>query len=89
MLLTRFLQKFKGIFLGPSLTDAKCQVNICPGNICPGNICPYQVYLSCYRPKFDETSITDSNYHLTFVRATFVLATSVHIRNVSAVTDLI
>ena len=68
------------------------QVDICPGNICPGDICPYQEYLNCYWPNFDETLKVASWEHLeqiptiklTFVQATFVLATSVHIRNISA-----
>ena len=54
-------------------------------------------YLSCYWPDFDETLKVASLEHLeqipsiklTFVQATFVLATIVHIRNISAVTDLI
>ena len=52
-------------------------------------------YLSCYLPDFDETSNIGSWEHLeqsptvmvTLVQATFVLATFVHIRNISAVTD--
>ena len=44
------LAKLKGFFLRPSLTDAKCQVNVCPGAICP-----YQEYLSCYWPDFNKT----------------------------------
>ena len=54
-------------------------------------------YLSCYRPDFDETLQVGSWEHLekiatvtvTFVQATFVLVTFVHIRNISAVTDTI
>ena len=64
LLLTRFWQNFKGIFLGPSLTDAKCQVNICPCNTCPGDICPYQEYLNCYWPDLDETLKVASWEHL-------------------------
>ena len=70
-----------------------CHLDICPGNICPGDICPYQKYLSCYCPNFYETLKVTSWEHikqiptlkLTFVQATFVLTTSVHIRNISAV----
>ena len=55
----------------------------------------YQQYLSCYRPDFDETLQVGSWEHIeqiptvtvTFVQAAFVLATFVHIRNISAVTD--
>ena len=51
-------------------------------------------YLSCYWPNFNQTLNKGSWDHLqqiptmtmTFVKATFVMATSVHIRNVSAVT---
>ena len=54
-----------------------------------------QQYLSCYWPDFDETLKVGSCEHLeqiptvmvTFVHATFALATYVHIRNISAVTD--
>ena len=64
---------------------------------CPDDICPYLEYLSCYLPDFDETFNVASWEHLehiptiklTFVKATFVLETFVHIRNISAVTDLI
>ena len=56
-----------------------------------------QQYLSCYRPDFDQTLKVGSWEYLeeiftiafTFVQATFVLATFVHIRNISAVTDQI
>ena len=76
--------------MGASTTDSNCY-----GDICPGNICPYQKYLSCYWPDFDETLKVDSWEHieqiptikLTYVKATFVLVTSVHIRNISPVTD--
>ena len=52
-----------------------------------------QQYLSCYWPDFDETLKVGSWEHLeqtltvtvTFVPATFVLGTFVHIRNISAV----
>ena len=55
----------------------------------------HQQYLSCYWPDFDETLKVGSCEHLehiptvwvTFVHAIFVLATFVHIRNISAVTD--
>ena len=81
----------------PSLTDSDYQVEICPGNICPGDICPYQEYLSCYSPDFDQTLKVCSWDHLeqiptvmvTFVQTTFVLATFVHISNISAVNYLI
>ena len=54
-----------------------------------------QQYLSCSCPDFYETLKVGSCEHLeqiptvrvTFVHATFVLATYVHIRNISAVTD--
>ena len=54
-----------------------------------------QQYFSCYLPDFDETLKVGSCEHLeqiptvrvTFVHATFVLVTYVHIRNISAVTD--
>ena len=56
-----------------------------------------QQYLSCYCywPDFDETLKVGSWEHLdqiptvtvTFVQPTFVLATFVHIRNISTVTD--
>ena len=69
----------------------------CPHNICPCDICPHQEYLSFYWPDFDETLQVGSWEHLekiatvtvTFVQATFVLVTFVHIRNISAVTDTI
>ena len=54
-LLTRFWPNFKGRFLGPSLTNANCWSDICPGNICPCDICLYQEYLSCYLIDFDQT----------------------------------
>ena len=54
-----------------------------------------QQYLSCYWLDFDETFKVGSCEHLdqiptvrvTFVHATFALATFVHIRDISAVTD--
>ena len=54
-----------------------------------------QQYLSCYWPNFYETLKVGSWEHLeqiptgtgTFVQAKFVLATFVHIRNISAVSD--
>ena len=63
--------------------------------ICPRDVCPYKEYLSCYLPNFDETLEVGSWEHLeqiptvrvTFVHTIFVLATYVHIRNISAVTD--
>ena len=53
-------------------------------------------YLSCYLPDFDQTLKVYSwdlieqipTAMMTFVQATFVLATFVHIKNISAVTDL-
>ena len=55
----------------------------------------HQQYLSCYWSDFDETLNACSWEHqehipivtVTFVQATFVLVTFVHIRNISAVTD--
>ena len=55
----------------------------------------HQQYLSCYWPDFDQTLNKGSWEHIqqittvttTFVQATFVLGTFVHIRNISAVTD--
>ena len=95
LLLTQFWPNFKGMFLNPSLTDANCHSDICPTNICPEDICPYQEYISCYCTDLDETLKVGSWKHLEhiptvrepFVQATFVLATIVHIRNISAVTD--
>ena len=58
----------------------------------PGNICPYQKYFSCYRPDLDQTLKVDSWDNLELiptVMATFVKAKFVHIRNISAFTDLI
>ena len=40
-----------------------------------------------FKGRFLGPSLTDSNCHVTFVQATFVLATFVHIRNISAITD--
>ena len=48
LLLTQFWPNFKGRFLGPSLTDAKCHSYISPGNICLNNFCPYQEQLTYY-----------------------------------------
>ena len=87
--------KLKDSFLGASRTDYNYQVDTCPGNICSGNICPYQEYLSCYSSDFYETlKVVAWEYleqiptiKLTLVQATFVLATFVHIKNISAVTD--
>ena len=84
-------------FLGPSGTDLNYHGDICPGNICQGDICPCQKYLSCYCPYFDKTLKVDSwdpfelipTVMATFVQAIFVLATFVHIRNISAFSDLI
>ena len=54
-----------------------------------------QQYLSCYCPDFDETLKLGSWEHLeqipavtvTFLQATFVKAISIHIKNISTVTD--
>ena len=54
-----------------------------------------QQYLNCYWPDFDQTLKVDSWDHFeliptvmaTLVQAIFVLATFVHIRNISVVTD--
>ena len=97
LLLSQFWWNFKRMFLGTSKTDSNYQVEICSGNICPGYICSYQEYLSCYLPDFDETLKVASWEHLeqiptiklTFLQATFVLVTFVHISNISAGTDLI
>ena len=43
-------------------------------------------YLSCYLPHFDHLEWVPI-FMVTFVKATFVLATFVHIRNISADTD--
>ena len=83
------------MILGTSRTDSNFHSEIWPGNIRPGDICPYQKYLSCYWPNFDETLKVTSWEHLkkiqtikmAFVQATLVQATSVHIRNILAVTD--
>ena len=65
-----------------------------PLHICPANICPYQQYLSFYCPDLDQTLNKGSWEYLqqitivttTFVQASFVLGTFVHISNISAVT---
>ena len=52
---------------------------------CPGDICPYLEYLSCYLSDFDETLnvafwehlVQISTIKLTFVKATFVVASKV------------
>ena len=80
---------FKQRVLGIHTTDYNCH-----HDICPSNICPYQQYLSCYRPYLDQTLNKGSWEHIqqittvtmTFVQATFVLGTFVHISNISAVT---
>ena len=70
-------------------------MDICPCNICPCDICPYQEYLSCYWPDYEQTLKVSSWDHLkqmptvTLVQAIFVLATFVHISNISAFADLI
>ena len=66
-------------------------MDICPYNICPGDICPYQQYLSCYWPDFDQIlkvgswDLFEHILTVTFVQAIFVLATFVHILNISPV----
>ena len=95
LLLTRFWPNLKSRYLGTSRTDFSCHGDICSGNTCPGYICLYQEYLNCYWPDFDETLKIGSWEHLeqiptvmvTLVQATFVLATIVHIRNISTVTN--
>ena len=65
--------------------------------ICPRDICPYQQYLSCYFLDLDQTLKAGSWDNLqqiptvmvTFVEATYVLATFVHNSNISAITDSI
>ena len=97
LLVAQFGPNFKERFLGPFLTDANRHTDIYPSNICFRNICPYKEYLSWYWPDFDQTLKEGSWDHLsqiqtvtvTFVHATFVLETLVHIRNISAVTDQI
>ena len=92
LLLAQFGSNFKQRVLGTYTTDYKCHHNICPGNICPCDICPYQQYLSCYWPNFDQTLSKGSWEHIgqittvntTFVQATFVLGTFIHISNISA-----
>ena len=95
LLLTRFWPNLSQLSGTTFNRDVNCHGNICPCNICPGDICPYQEYLSCYSPDFDKTLKVGSWDHLEqiptvmmiFVQATFVLATFVHISNISAVTD--
>ena len=95
LLLTRFRWNFKGRILGTSRTDSNCHGDICTGNFYPGDICLYQEYLSCYWSDFDQTLNVSPWEHLqliptvtvSFVHATFVLVTFVHISNISAVTD--
>ena len=69
-------------------------MDICPCNICPCDICPYQEYLSCHWPDFHQTLNLfskllpiHSGQYKTIVKWTFVHATFVHIRNISAVTS--
>ena len=96
-ILPQFWPNFKGRVLEPSSTDSNCHVDICLGNICPGDICPYQQYPSCYWPDLDqilnkgfwEQIQQITTVPTTFVQATFVLGTFVHISNISAVTNLI
>ena len=84
------LDHVKHRFLGTFRTDSDCN-----SDICPRNIYPQQEYLNCYWPDLVETLKVASwehleqiqNIKLTFVQATVVLVTSVHIKNISAVTD--
>ena len=92
LLLTRFGLNIKHRVLGTSRKDSNCHCDIFPNNICPGDICPYQEYLSCYWLDLDQTLNKGSWEHIqqitivttTFVQATFVLGTIVHIINISA-----
>ena len=94
LLLAQFGSNLKQRVLETYTTDYNYHHDICPGNICPGDICPYQQYLSCYWPDLDQTLNKGSWEHIqqittvttTFVQATFVLGTFVHISNISAVT---
>ena len=88
--LSCYWPNFNVSFLGPSLTDVNYHGDICPGNIWPGHICPYQQYLSCFWTNFDKTLNLCSLDHLKQIptaTVTFVLATFVHIRNISSVID--
>ena len=79
---TDLLSNFKPRFLGLSRTDFNRR----------SIICPYQEYLSCYLPNFEKTLKVGSWDYLEqipSVTVTFVQATFVHIRNISAVNDLI
>ena len=96
LLLTRFWPNFKGRLMGTCRTDSKWPSDICIDNICPGDIYPYVEYLSCYQPDFDQTLKEGSWEHLEefpnvmviFVQTTHVLATFVHVSNISTVTNL-
>ena len=50
LLLIKCWPNFKCRFLQPSLIEANCH-----GDLCPGNICPYQQYLSYCWSNFDQT----------------------------------
>ena len=97
LLQNRFSQNFENMFFGTSSRDTNYHIDVCPINISNGNICPYQEYLSCNWPDFDHTFKVGSVKHLVniptaawiFVQATSVIAIFIHIRNISAVTDLI
>ena len=97
LLLARFGSNFKQRVLETYTTDYNCHHDICTGNICPGDICPYQQYLSRYWPDLDQTLNNGSWKHIqqittvttTFVQATFVVGTFVHISNYSADTGRI
>ena len=82
LLRTWFWWNFKGSFLGTSWRDSNCH-----SDIWPSYIYPYKEYLSCYWPNFDETLKVGSWEHLEHIPT--VLETSVHIRNISAVTDTV
>ena len=87
LLLAWFWPNFKGRFLGPFWTYHNYHNDICPGNISSCNICPCQEYLSCHWPDFDQILKVGSwdlfehipTVTMTFVQATLVLATFVHI----------
>ena len=95
LLLTQFWWNFKGRLLWIFRTDSNCQGDICPRNICPRNICPFQEYLSCYWPDLDLTlkvpETIFNKFHLSWWHLSrqhiYVLATFVHISNISAVID--
>ena len=73
-----------------SRTDSNWPSDICLCNIYPGDIFPYQEYLNCDQPDFDQTLKVSSWEHLEeipTIKSTYVKATFVHIRNISAVNN--